>query len=133
SAAGANPPPAIARADATLPAMTHSLPMQYITDIPALRALADAIRQADWVALDTEFMREKTYYPQLCLLQLATKDIIACVDPLALEDLTPLYDALFDPGIVKVLHAARQDYEIFFHATGRRMQNLDDAGIVKVL
>jgi len=93
--------------------------MQYITDIPALRALADAIRQADWVALDTEFMREKTYYPQLCLLQLATKDIIACVDPLALEDLTPLYDALFDPGIVKVLHAARQDYEIFFHATGR--------------
>src|SRR5690606_16554072 len=93
--------------------MTHALPMQYITDIPALRALADAIRQADWVALDTEFMREKTYYPQLCLLQLATKDIIACVDPLALEDLTPLYDALFDPGIVKVLHAARQDYEIF--------------------
>lgn len=93
--------------------------MQYITAAPALHALADSIQQADWVALDTEFMREKTYYPQLCLLQLATTDVIACVDPLALDDLTPLYDVLFKPGITKILHAARQDYEIFFHATGR--------------
>lgn len=99
--------------------MTDKRTMQYITDATALNALVDSIRQADWLALDTEFMREKTYYPQLCLLQLATEDVIACVDPLALDDLSPLYEVLFNPGSVKVLHAARQDYEIFFHATGR--------------
>lgn len=85
-------------------------------DSPAsLAQLCARIRDADWIALDTEFMRERTYYPQLCLVQLATPELIACVDPLALPGLDPLLEILADTRITKVLHAARQDLEIFFN------------------
>ena len=69
------------------------------------------------MGLDTEFVREKTYYSRLCLLQVATDDVIRCVDPLAV-DIAPLLDVLFDPAIVKVLHSAHQDLEIFYHLRG---------------
>ncbi len=71
------------------------------------------LRRHEWVALDTEFMRERTYYAKLCLVQVATPDVIACIDPLVIDDLTPLLDLVCDPGILKVLHAARQDMEVF--------------------
>lgn len=87
-------------------------------DTPAaLEALCTRIRDSEWIALDTEFMRERTYYPQLCLVQLATPELIACVDPLALPGLEPLLSVLADTRITKVLHAARQDLEIFFNLT----------------
>ncbi|MBU0500745.1 MAG: ribonuclease D [Gammaproteobacteria bacterium] len=89
-------------------------------DTPA--KLADLCRRfagKPWLALDTEFLRETTYYPRLCLLQLASDDLAACVDPLALDDLSPLLELLHDPGVVKVFHAARQDLEIFLHRWGR--------------
>jgi ribonuclease D len=91
----------------------------YITTREALRDLGQRLESADWVALDTEFMREKTYYPQLCLLQLATPDWAACVDPLADLDLTPLYEQLYRTGLTKVFHAASQDLEILYHLHGR--------------
>jgi ribonuclease D len=72
-----------------------------------------------WLALDTEFMRERTYYPKLCLLQIATGDLTVCIDPLAVNTLDPVLDLLFHQATVKVLHAARQDLEIFYHLTGR--------------
>jgi ribonuclease D len=78
-----------------------------------LRVLLDAIAGSPWVAVDTEFMREKTYFPQLCLIQLATPDHIACIDPLAFGDLGPLKALLHDPAVLKVFHACRQDLEIF--------------------
>ena len=84
----------------------------------ALRVLLDAIRGTPWIAVDTEFMREKTYFPQLCLIQIATTDHIACIDPLALEDLGPLKPLLHDPAVLKVFHAASQDLEVLCLETG---------------
>jgi ribonuclease D len=75
---------------------------------PVLRALSES----DYVALDTEFMRESTYYPKLCLFQAATNDCCAIIDPLTVTDLTPLLQFLADRSRLKVLHAARQDLEV---------------------
>ncbi|HEV2212696.1 MAG TPA: ribonuclease D [Gammaproteobacteria bacterium] len=91
----------------------------YIDTPAALEALCARLRGQPWITLDTEFMRERTYYPELCLIQVATADLVACVDNLAVPKLEPLLAVLLDPGILKVLHAARQDLEIFFHLTGK--------------
>lgn len=90
------------------------MPTHYIASADELIALCDPLRHAPWIALDTEFMRERTYYAKLCLVQIATPDLIACVDPLALDDLTPLLDLIYNPQVLKVLHSARQDLEVFF-------------------
>ncbi|MGM0671585.1 MAG: ribonuclease D, partial [Pseudomonadota bacterium] len=84
----------------------------------ALRGFLDTIAGTDWIALDTEFMREKTYYPRLCLIQLATLDQIACVDPLKL-DIHLLEPLLFDAGVTKVFHSASQDLEVLYRELGR--------------
>ncbi|WP_127475700.1 ribonuclease D [Sulfurivermis fontis] len=85
----------------------------YIDNPADLAAYCTELRRHDWFALDTEFMREKSYYPQLCLIQIATPDGAVCIDPFGIDDLGPLLDLLYDPAILKVLHAARQDLEIF--------------------
>ncbi|MEW6646430.1 MAG: ribonuclease D [Pseudomonadota bacterium] len=85
----------------------------YIDNPADLAAYCAELRQHDWFALDTEFMREKSYYPQLCLIQIATPDGAVCIDPFGIDDLGPLLELLYDPAILKVLHAARQDLEIF--------------------
>ena len=90
----------------------------YIIDQPALADFCGRLRGASWLALDTEFIREQTFYPQLFLIQIATPDQVACIDPLALPSLDPLLDILYDPTITKVLHAAHQDLELFFHLRG---------------
>jgi ribonuclease D len=95
-----------------------STPTQYIDTSEALQAFSGQIAGAEWIALDTEFLREKTYYPKLCLLQIACPGIVACIDPLVLDDIDPVLDVIFDPGITKVMHAARQDMEIFYHLRG---------------
>jgi ribonuclease D len=77
--------------------------------------LCEQLKGSEWLALDTEFIREKTYYPRLCLIQICNGEVAACVDPLKLGDLGPLLDILYDGSILKVLHAARQDLEIFLH------------------
>ena len=92
--------------------------IQYIDTPDALRLFSEQISGADWIALDTEFLREKTYYPKLCLLQIATDEVVACIDPIALDDLSPLLDVIFDARITKVMHAARQDLEILFNIQG---------------
>lgn len=85
----------------------------YIDNPADLAAYCAELRKHDWFALDTEFMREKSYYPQLCLIQIATPDGAVCIDPFGIDDLGPLLDLLYDPAILKVFHAARQDLEIF--------------------
>ncbi|MGB5062362.1 MAG: ribonuclease D [Candidatus Competibacter sp.] len=90
----------------------------YIVDQSALTDFCAELRGAAWLALDTEFIREQTYYPQLCLIQVASADRVACIDPLALPSLEPLLDLLYDPAVTKVLHAAQQDLEIFYHLRG---------------
>ncbi len=75
--------------------------------------------QADFVAVDTEFMRENTYWPKLCLVQVGGPDEAAAIDPLADGmDLTPLFELLAAPSVLKVFHSARQDIEIFVNLTG---------------
>lgn len=90
----------------------------YLVDQPALTEFCARLRGVAWIALDTEFIREQTFYPQLCLIQIATPNQIACIDPLALPSLDPLLDILYDPAVTKVLHAAHQDLELFFHLRG---------------
>ncbi len=91
----------------------------FIDTPEALRTLAERLRGSAWITLDTEFIREKTFYPQLCLLQVANADVVACVDPLALAGrLDPLLEVVYDPATIKVLHSAHQDLEIFYHLGG---------------
>jgi ribonuclease D len=88
--------------------------MTPITTTAELAAFCDRLRGQPFVAVDTEFMRETTYWPKLCLIQAAAPSAEAVIDPLAPDiDLSPLLDVLRDCSIEKVFHAARQDVEIF--------------------
>ena len=90
----------------------------YIDDQDSLESFAERARSARVLAVDTEFLREKTYYPKLCLVQLSADDEVAVVDPFAVGSLDPLIPLFSDPAIVKVFHAGRQDLEIVLHETG---------------
>jgi ribonuclease D len=93
--------------------------MRIVSTTAELEALASEMAAAPYLALDTEFLRDQTYWPKLCLVQVATPGAEAIIDPLAEGiDLAPFYALLKSPTIVKVLHAARQDIEIFFHQSG---------------
>jgi ribonuclease D len=89
-----------------------------IDSADALTAFTARAAGAATIALDTEFMREKTYRAELCLLQLALGDDAVCIDPLALTDLSSLVPLLTSPGTIKVMHAARQDLEVLLPAVG---------------
>jgi ribonuclease D len=93
--------------------------IQYINTPDQLAKLCEQVKKESWLALDTEFLREKTYYPKFCLLQIATQEWVACVDPIALPKLDILFEALYNPAIVKVFHSCRQDLEIFHQWTGK--------------
>jgi len=93
--------------------------IQYIDHPEQLAPLCELISREPWIALDTEFLREKTYYPKFCLLQIAAPGWVACIDPLAIHDLSPLLTAIYDPKVTKVLHSCRQDLEIFYQITGK--------------
>ncbi len=89
--------------------------MNVITKTSDLATLCARLARHPYVAVDTEFMRETTFWPKLCLIQLAGPDDAACVDPLAAGlDLAPFYALMADRGVVKVFHAARQDVEIVY-------------------
>lgn len=94
--------------------------MTVITDTETLRAFCERMSHEPFITLDTEFLREKTYWPQLCLVQIGGEKEAAAIDPIAGKgmDLQPLYDLLANPKVLKVLHAARQDLEIFHQAMG---------------
>ena len=88
--------------------------MRIIENNESLTALIADLSGAAYLALDTEFLRDQTYYPRLCLIQAAAPGVEAIIDPLAPGiDLAPFYDLVRRPDMVKVLHAARQDIEIF--------------------
>ena len=89
--------------------------MRVIKTTDELEEFSKALRQREYAAVDTEFMRERTYWPILCLLQAAADDLEAIIDPLAEGlDLTPFLEVMADPNVVKIFHAARQDLEIFY-------------------
>ncbi len=88
--------------------------MSYISTSAELADFITGIRNTTLLAIDTEFLREKTYYPRLCLLQLATEERSVIVDPLAIEDLSVLKPIMTDPEVTKVFHAGDQDRAILF-------------------
>lgn len=96
------------------------MPHPVITETDALNAFCDTLKGAPWMALDTEFLREKTYYPKLCLIQVSTPSgEMAAIDPLADGlDLSAFNALMADTSILKIFHSARQDLEIFYHLTG---------------
>jgi ribonuclease D len=105
-----------------------------ITTTQELKNLCASLAQFSFVTLDTEFIREKTYYPELCLIQIATTGIEACIDPLSPDiDLTPLFDLLQNKNVVKVFHAAHQDIEIFYHLTHQIPTPLFDTQIAAMV
>ena len=98
----------------------------YLRGDRALAALCEQATAEGRLGLDTEFHRERRYFPQLALLQLAVGDRRVLVDPLEAIDLAPLADVLGDPGVVKVLHAPAQDLEIFYFRFGQTARNVFD-------
>lgn len=93
--------------------------MPMISDTGALDAFCRRLDGASFITVDTEFMREKTYWPQLCLVQVAGPDEARVIDSLAPGmDLAPLIGILMDEAVLKVFHAARQDLEIFYRMIG---------------
>ena len=90
-----------------------------VTDTATLTALCDRLANAEFVTVDTEFMRENTYYPDLCLVQIAGGDEAAAIDPKAPGiDLAPLLKLLVEDEVLKVFHAGGQDLEIIYNLTG---------------
>jgi ribonuclease D len=90
--------------------------MNLITTTSALSAAVAALSKSDFVAVDTEFIRETTFWPELCLIQMASPEVTALVDPLAPGiDLKPFFELMADERITKVFHAARQDVEIVYN------------------
>ncbi len=99
----------------------------FIQSEAELHALVHRARKTDAVALDTEFVWERTYYPQLGLIQLALSDEECyLIDPIVLKNLQPLGELLSDRGVVKILHDAPQDLAILQRATGATPQNIFD-------
>ena len=78
----------------------------------------EQLKGSPWLAVDTEFERTQTYFPELCLLQVANADIAAIIDPIAIADLDPFFEVLYDKSITKVFHSGHQDLEIFFNLKG---------------
>lgn len=90
-----------------------------ISDTKSLAALCEGLAGDSFVTVDTEFLRETTYYPKLCLIQIAGENAAALIDPLAKGiDLKPFYELMTDGNVLKVFHAARQDIEIFVNEAG---------------
>ncbi|KEY50589.1 ribonuclease D [Citrobacter amalonaticus] len=101
-----------------------------ITTDDALATLCEAVRAFPAIALDTEFVRTRTYYPQLGLIQLFDGEHVALIDPHGINDWSPLKAILRDTAITKFLHAGSEDLEVFLNAFGELPQPLIDTQIL---
>ena len=106
---------------------------EIITEQKKLDALCKELEKERFITVDTEFIRDSSYWAKLCLIQVAAgdrDDIVEAIDPLAEGlDLSPFHALLQDPQILKVMHGCRQDIEIFFHETGHMPQSVFDTQI----
>ena len=108
--------------------------MTLITENDALSRFCAEQKAANFIAVDTEFIRERTYWPILCLVQVGGPKAAAAIDALAPGmDLTPLLALMADPNVLKVFHAARQDVEIFFNLSGAVPEPLFDTQIAAMV
>ena len=104
--------------------------MRIITTTPDLAQLCAELSQNSFVTVDTEFMREHTFWPELCLIQLAGNGVEAIVDPMSEKlDLGPFFELMSDESTIKVFHAARQDVEIVHHMSGRLPRPIFDTQV----
>ena len=108
--------------------------MSTIVDNTALAEFCNRLAGAEYITVDTEFMREKTYWPKLCLIQIANTEVSGVVDALAEGiDLQPVFDLMDDTSLLKVFHAARQDLEIFYHLNGRLPEPIFDTQVAAMV
>ena len=108
--------------------------MTVLTDPADVAALCARLGQHNIVTVDTEFMRERTYWPILCLIQVASPDEAVAIDPRADGmDLAPLFDLLRNAEVLKVFHAARQDLEIFYHLMGEVPHPIFDSQVAAMV
>ena len=103
--------------------------MYLIEEQESLDHFLNDIKNEECIAVDTEFTRVNTYYPKLCLLQIATPSLIACIDCLSEINLNGLWEIIFDKKIEKVMHSCSQDIEIFFLNKGGIPENIFDTQI----
>jgi ribonuclease D len=108
--------------------VTHA-PPEFVDTQEQLTELLAHLRGSGRFAYDSEFIGELTYYPKLCLIQVATSQRIGLIDPLANLDLNPFWDLLADPSVEKIVHAGQQDVEPVFRNRGKPAANLFDTQI----
>ena len=109
-------------------------PPVILTSTEEVASLCERLKQEPFVTIDTEFVRERTYWPELCLVQLAGENDVAVIDTLAPGiDLTPLSELLNQASCIKVFHAARQDLEIFLHLFDRLPQSIFDTQVAAMV
>jgi ribonuclease D len=104
-----------------------------VTNSRQLEDLCNTLRSAGSFAMDTEFVREKTYFIRLGILQVATNDTEAILDPHAIDSMTPFYELVDNPDIEKVVHAGEQDFAVLFDRMGEPPRNVFDTQIAAAL
>ena len=120
------------RRESSLPCRPTDPAELMVTSDGQLRAVCKRLRAAGTFGFDTEFIREKTYLPQLCLVQAATKDFVAMIDPFEVE-MGPFWKLVTDPSLEKVVHAGQQDLEICHLQTQRTPANIFDVQVAAAL
>jgi ribonuclease D len=103
---------------------------QYVQDYSTLAELCNTLEKSTYLAIDTEFVRTRTLYPKLGLLQVSDGDIIALIDPVTIDDLSPFWALMTNENICKVLHACSEDLEVFLTAANCKPVNLIDSQIM---
>ncbi len=105
-----------------------------ITKSQDVAQFCSEVSDAEYIAVDTEFVREKTYWPILCLIQIATPDQAVAIDPLANGiDLQPVYDLMTNTSVLKVFHSASQDMQVMFNASGNMIEPVFDTQIAAMV
>lgn len=105
----------------------------FISNRESFRAFVERASSSSFLAIDTEFLREKTYHAKLCLLQIATETEVVIIDPFKVGSLSPLANLFDDPSIMKVFHACDQDVEILYHEVGTMPSPLFDTQVAAAL
>ncbi len=106
---------------------------EYIDTPEQLTQACQVLESAKVLCVDTEFHREKTYYPQFALLQIGCHDGVYIIDPITIQDLTPVWDIVLNPEVLKVFHAGRQDLEIILEHAGKLPLPIFDTQIAAAL
>lgn len=105
----------------------------YVTTEDDLAILCEKLKPCEVISLDTEFVRERTYFHRLGLIQVAGDGVCAAVDPILISDISPFLDIITNPKVLKIFHAARQDLEILVRLTGQVITPVFDTQVAAAL